>query len=243
MIRSSAGIVGLAAVLLALPQLGAQGDPLRGLPVHRYPPAGTPVGGIVFFSGDGGWRSFDKTNGDSLQALGYWVLGVDDLKLFTQEMPGDTLAAVGRRLVSFLRTQLPAGAPVYLAGYSFGASIVADAAARGVPSDGVYLLGPGRRGIRKITLAGFLDRDPTGPTSFDVAERLNVRGCVPVAFVTGEEDKAGKGVVVFPLTHQPVQQFLVAGASHHYYGGDDRYMQAARGALAWLRQHRGECAP
>ncbi len=240
--RALSGLAVLATLFLTPQRPSPQNDPLRGLPVHPYPPTGTPVGGLVFFSGDGGWRSFDKTNGDSLQALGYWVLGVDDFKLFTKEMPSDTLTVVGRRLVAYLRSQLPAGAPVYLAGYSFGASIVADAAARGVPSDGLYLLGPGRRGIRKITLGGFLDRDPAGPTSFDVTERLNARGCVPAVFVTGDEDKAGKGAEVFSLTRPPVQQFIVAGAGHHYHGGDDRYMQAAREGLAWLRQHRGECS-
>lgn len=221
----------------------SQGDELKGLPLHRYVPAARPVGGVVFFSGDGGWRSFDKANADSLRTLGYWVLGVDDLRLFDAEMPGDTLGTVGRRLVTYLRGQLPEGAPVYLAGYSFGASIVADAAARGVPSDGLYLLGPGVRGIRKITIGGFLDRDPAGATSFDVAERLNARGCVPVVFVTGESDKAGKASQVYPRVHQPVQQFLVTGASHHYYGGDARYMAVARQALDWLQHHRGECAP
>ena len=241
--RAGTSVAALATLLVAIPRPSPQDDGLRGLPVHRYTPSGTPVGGAVFFSGDGGWRSFDKSNGDSLQALGYWVLGVDDFRLFESEMSGDTLAAVGRRLVAALRARLPAGAPVYLAGYSFGASVVADAAARGVPSDGLYLLGPGRRGIRKITLGGFLNHDPTGPTSFGVAEQLNARGCVPVAFVTGEEDTAGKGAEVFPLTHPPVQQFIVAGASHHYHGGDSRYMQVARAALDWLWQHRGECAP
>lgn len=219
----------------------SQQDPLKGLPIHRYVPAGEAIGGVVFFSGDGGWRSFDKTNADSLQAMGYRVLGVDDLHLFASEMPGDTLAALGRRLVTSLRGQLPVGAPVYLAGYSFGASIVADAAARGVSSDGLYLLGPGVRGIRKITLGGFLDRDPAGATSFDVAERLNARGCIPVAFVTGGNDKAGKGGVVYPRVRPPVQQFLVPGATHHYFGGDTRYMAVARQALAWLKRHRGDC--
>lgn len=232
-----------ALVLAAHPGATTQDDPLKGLPVHQYVPAREAVGGVVFFSGDGGWRSFDKTNADSLKALGYWVLGVDDLRLFASEMPGDTLAVVGRRLVGFLRGRLPAGLPVYLAGYSFGASIVADAAARGVPSDGLYLLGPGVRGIRKITIAGFLERDPTGQTSFDVAERLNARGCIPVAFVTGGGDKAGKGAIVFPLVRQPAQQFLVPGANHHYYGGDARYMAVARQALEWLQGHRGQCTP
>lgn len=242
MTRASIGLTALVTLVSGAPLRNPQDDPLKGLPVHRYVPHGPPVGGVVFFSGDGGWRSFDKTNGDSLQALGYWVLGVDDFHLFQSEMSGDSLAAVGRRLVALLRATLPAGAPVYLAGYSFGASIVADAAARGVSSDGLYLLGPGRRGIRKITLGGFLNHDPTGPTSFDVAERLNARGCIPVAFVTGEEDTAGKGAEVFPLTRPPVQQFIVAGASHHYHGGDDRYTHVARAALDWLKQHQGECA-
>lgn len=242
--RRPLAALAISLLPVALPRPPAsQEDPLKGLPIHRYVPEREAVGGVVFFSGDGGWRSFDKANGDSLQALGYWVLGVDDLRLFASEMPGDTLAAMGRRLVGYLRGRLPAGAPVYLAGYSFGASIVADAAGRGVPSDGLYLLGPGRRGIRKITLAGFMNKDPTGPTSFDVAERLNDRGCIPVAFVTGGQDKAGQGALVSQLVHDPVRQFLVAGASHHYYGGDVRYTTVARQALEWLKQHRGECPP
>ena len=241
--RALGAWAGSTALLLCSGAIGhSAGDPLRGLPIHRYEPDSTPVGGMVFFSGDGGWRSFDKANADSLRALGYRVLGVDDLRLFTTEMPGDTLSAVGRRLVGSVRDGLPAGAPAYLAGYSFGANIVADALARGVAADGLYLLGPGGRGIRKITLSGFLDHDPTGPTSFDVAARLNARGCVPVAFVTGDDDKAGKGAVVFPRVREPVRQFLVTGAGHHYYGGDSRYMGAARAALAWLRSQRGTCS-
>jgi len=218
-------------------------DPLRGLPVHDYDPDTTPLGGVVFFSGDGGWRSFDGTNGDSLRSLGYRVLGMDDLRLFANEMSGDTLAVVGRRLVDFLRAHLPRGAPVYLAGYSFGANIVADAAARGVESDGLYLLGPSRRGVRKITFGGFLNHEPDGPTSFDVAEQLNARGCVPAVFVTGDVDRAGKGAEVFAAVRRPSLQVFVAGAGHHYYGGDARYMRAARQALSWLATRRGSCAP
>lgn len=240
---AAVGITVVLPLLLAGHRAAPQDDGLKNLPVHRYIPAGPPVGGIVFFSGDGGWRSFDQNNGDSLQARGYWVLGVDDFRLFETEMSGDSLAAVGRRLVTAVRARLPTGAPVYLAGYSFGASIVADMAARGVPSDGLYLLGPGRRGIRKITVGGFLDHDPTGPTSFDVAERLNARGCIPVVFVTGEDDTAGKGALVFLSTHGSVQQFMVAGASHHYHGGDSRYMRVAQAALDWLNLHRAQCTP
>jgi alpha/beta superfamily hydrolase len=144
-------------------------------------------------------------------------------------------------MIDYLRARGPAAAPVYLAGYSFGAELAADALARGVPADGLFLLGPGERGIRKITFGGYLFREPRGPTSFDVAERLNARGCVPVAFVTGENDTAGEGASVFPKVRQPAAQFIVPGANHHYHGGDARYTRVARQALEWLNAHRGTC--
>jgi type IV secretory pathway VirJ component len=232
-------VASIAAALLC-PPVSAQ-EPLHHLPVHRYAPAGTPVGGVIFFSGDGGWRGFDRADADSLSAMGYWVLGVDDFKLFIQEVPADSLTSVTQKMLAYARTQIPAGAPIYLAGYSFGANIVADAAGSRVPVDGVIMLGPSRRGIRKITLDGYLFREPTGPTSYDVADRLNARGCIAVAFVIGDRDKSGKGAEVFPLVQPPVDRFVVPGAGHHYDGGDSRYTTALREALSWLETARAGC--
>jgi len=233
----------LLALAVAAGPARAQVTPtaLRGLPVHEYAPAARPRGGFVFLSGDGGWRSFDQANADSLRAAGYLVLGVNDLTLCYREIAGDSLAAVISRVTAYVRSKLPAGAPLYLAGYSFGAELAVDALPRGVGVDGLYLLGPGLRGVRKITLGGFLDREPRGPTSFDVAERLNAERCTPVAFVTGASDQAGEGAQVFPQVRQPVAQFLVPGAGHHYHGGDIRYTRVMREALAWLDAHRAAC--
>jgi len=235
-------LVGL--LIVAAPAAHAQGGggPLAHLPLTMYVPTGTPRGGVVFLSGDGGWRSFDQANADTLCAEGYVVLGVDALTAFYHEVTGDSLAAVTRFLVSYLRGRVPNGAPVYLAGYSFGAELAADALPRGIGADGLYLLGPGRRGIRAVTLGGFLFSQPRGSTSFDVAERLNAERCTPVAFVTGADDQAGEGALVFPLVRQPTAQFLVAGAGHHYHGGDQRYTRVMREALAWLAAHRAACS-
>jgi len=216
-------------------------QPLRDLPVHGHTPSGTPVGGVIFFSGDGGWRGFDRGNADSLSAMGYWVLGVDDLKLFLREISADSLARATTAMVAYVRTSVPADAPVYLAGYSFGANVVADALGSGVRADGVVMLGPSRRGVREITVGGYLFREPTGPTSFDVAERLNARGCLPVAFVIGDRDTEGKGAEVFPLVRPPVERFIVPGAGHHYHGGDRRYTTVLRQALGWLERARADC--
>lgn len=216
-------------------------DALRGFPVHEYAPAATPRGGVVFLSGDGGWRSFDQANADSLRAAGYLALGVDDLTLFYHEVSGDSLAALVRRFTAYVRSKIPHGAPVYVGGYSFGAELAADALARGVGTDGLYLLGPGQRGIRTITLGGYFFREPRGPTSFDVAERLNAERCTPVVFVTGAADQSGEGAQVFPRVRQPAAQFLVPGAGHGYHGGDIRYTRVMREALAWLDAHRAVC--
>lgn len=234
----------IATVLLAgagpvLAQ-GRAGD-LRGLPVREYAPAGEVRGGFVFLSGDGGWRSFDKANADSLRAGGWFVLGVDAMTLFSREVSSDSLAGLVRRFVDVVRSHVPSGAPVYVGGYSFGAELAADALPHGVGADGLYLLGPGVRGIRKITLGGFLFREPRGATSFDVAERLNAERCTPVAFVTGSDDREGKGAEVFPQVRQPVEQFVVPDAGHHYNGGDLRYTNVMREALAWLAAHRARC--
>ncbi len=234
----------IAGILLAAaaPVLAQGRDPdLRRLPVHPYDPPAPEHGGIVFLSGDGGWRSFDQANADSMSAAGWYVLGVDDLRLFGNEVSGDSLAALLRLFVATVRGRVPAGAPVYVAGYSFGAELAADALPRGIGADGLYMLGPGQRGIRKITIGGFLFHEPRGATSFDVAERLNAERCTPVVFVTGSDDREGKGALVFPRVRQPVEQFVVDGASHHYFGGDARYTGVMRQALAWLDAHRARC--
>jgi len=227
---------------LALPASAAAqqpAGPLAGLPLAIYRPAGTPLGGAIFFSGDGGWHSFDGANGDSLRAMGYLVLGVNDLRAFVHEISGDSLSLVMRTLTGWMRGQLPAGTPLYLVGYSFGADIVADALPRGADTEGAILLGPGERGIRAITVDGFFFREPTGPTSYDIAERLNARpACLPVTFINGGEDHNAKGAVVFPRVRQPTAAFTVEGASHHYHGGDARYTAVLRDALAWLAVHR-----
>ncbi len=231
----------LAAGLAAAARAQAGADDLRGLPVHAYAPRETARGGFVFLSGDGGWRAFDKANADSLAANGWYVLGVDALTLFYTEVSGDSLAVLLRRFAAAVRQHVPAGAPVFVGGYSFGAELAADALPRGIGVDGLYLLGPGRRGVRKITLGGYFFREPRGPTSFDVAERLNAERCTPVAFVTGAEDHSGEGALVFPLVRQPAEQFLVPEANHHYDGGDIRYTDVMRQALAWLLAHRAPC--
>ncbi len=238
--RASMVVAALAAMTAGAGRATAQRttDPLAPFAAREFPARGAVVGGVVFLSGDGGWHSFDQANADSLGAMGFLVVGVDDLRLFYHEMSGDSLALVTRALLAHLRARLPDGAPVYLAGYSFGAELAADALARGVVADGLYLLGPGQRGIRKITLGGYLFREPRGSTSFDVAERLNARPCVPIAFVTGEQDTAGEGARVFPNVRQPAAQFIVPEAGHHYHGGDIRYTRVAREALAWLAAHR-----
>ncbi len=237
-------VLAIAGLLLAAaaPALAQGRDPqLRHLAVHVYDPDGPARGGFVFLSGDGGWRSFDKANADSLSANGWYVLGVDDMLQFSSEVSSDSLAALLRLFVATVRSRIPAGAPVYVGGYSFGAELAADALPHGIGADGLYMLGPGERGIRKITLGGYLFREPRGPTSFDVAERLNAEGCTPVAFVTGSDDGEGKGAVVFPRVRQPAEQFLVQGAGHHYYGGDERYTAVMRQALEWLSAHRARC--
>jgi type IV secretory pathway VirJ component len=231
------------SVAAALPARAQDEGALRHLPVRAYSPEGTPRGGFVFLSGDGGWRSFDKANADSLRAAGWYVLGVDALTLFYHEVSGDSLAALVRLFVASVREHVPAAAPVYLGGYSFGAELAADALPRAVGVDGLYLLGPGRRGVRKITLGGYLFREPHGPTSFDVAERLNDERCTPIVFVTGADDHAGAGALVYPSVRQPAAQFLVPGATHHYDGGSIRYTDVMRQALAWLAANRARCGP
>ena len=129
----------VATVLLAGagPAL-AQGraDALRGLPVHAYAPPGAARGGFVFLSGDGGWRSFDRANADSLRAGGWFVLGVDAMTLFSREVSGDSLAALVRLFVDTVRGSVPAGAPVFVRMHR---NVVARISFANVPCEGKAL--------------------------------------------------------------------------------------------------------
>ena len=72
--RSALALAGLLFAAAAPASAQDRASDLRGLPVHEYAPDGEVRGGFVFLSGDGGWRSFDRANADSLRAGGWFVL-------------------------------------------------------------------------------------------------------------------------------------------------------------------------
>src|SRR6185436_11995175 len=115
-------------------------------------------------SGEGGWRSFDRTLARAFTEAGCWVGGVDALKYFWK--PQDDRAALAadmRVFATALAQAAGAGADerVVLAGYSFGADIAPWAAAAGGWDgriQGLVMIGPDEVGsleFRVLEVLGF----------------------------------------------------------------------------------------
>lgn len=177
-------------------------DPLLArLGVSMYVPAGTPRAIVVFFGNDVGfWRPHRELAGD-LAADGYAVVGVDIRPLFASlpaPLPArdSACAATIAELVERSRRELSlVDRPTVIAGHSLGAELAIWAGAHvALPRlAGIVALSPGSRSHLQVSASDLLEREPTGPESFALADVIRVLGDrgIPVAIVRGAQDRLG----------------------------------------------------
>ncbi len=143
-----------------------------------------PRPAILMVSGEGGWRAFDELLAGILQERGFWVGGVDAMKYFWS--PQDDRRALSADMRAFAEALLkeagrPAGAPIILAGYSFGADLAPWIAGEGSWKGrvrGIVMVGPDETGSLEFRVLEVLGLSDPTEHSFPVAAAL--RDCAGI---------------------------------------------------------------
>ncbi|HEY3174833.1 MAG TPA: AcvB/VirJ family lysyl-phosphatidylglycerol hydrolase [Candidatus Polarisedimenticolia bacterium] len=206
-----------------------------------HPPADTPPGkpGILFISGEGGWRRFDDLIASDLAGLGHWVGGVDAMEYFWQPQDDRQALAVDFRAYAAALARAakgPEDTPVVLGGFSFGADLaplLAGSGGWGERLGGLLMIGPDETGslaFRLMEILGFESKDHV----FSVAEALRAASGTPVAFIHGEKDGSSATPSLHERATGPKKLIVVAGADHHFSGREDRLRAALGESMEWL---------
>lgn len=236
----------------------------RRWPVHlhrsSHPLSDAP--GILYLTGDGGWRGLDRLLFHMLAESGWPVAGLST-PVYLRQLPGgagvttpEALALDIMELRAFAGEQpgWPAGRPLVLAGYSRGAGLAV--AAAGHPLLGACLGGVLAIGLTPEEEHVHLYRprrggSPVGKPRRDLS-MLEMRdywprlGQLPLAVIQSAADgywpAAGVRSLLGP--DSPCRSLLaVPSGGHNFAGGRPALGQAVRQALAWLQQTAGCSAP
>ncbi len=115
--------VALAAALVLLAGRAAAQSGLQDLPLVQVVAAQPGRTFAVFFSGDGGWASIDKSVATALQQHGVSVVGINSVKYFWRARTPDAAAADLARVIRHYASAWSADS-VVLVGYSRGAGVL-----------------------------------------------------------------------------------------------------------------------
>ncbi|MFZ5579231.1 MAG: alpha/beta fold hydrolase [Pseudomonadota bacterium] len=206
----------VALVLKPRASAGVAGIPV--VEVSRHSHSGVLV---IFYSGDGGWRTIDRRLGDALARDGYAVIGIDALRYFWRRRTPDGVAADLARLIEHYR-EAWALDRIVLVGYSFGANIVPFAYNR-LPEElrqqvrMVALLSPELSTDFEIHMAGWLGQQASGQTAMPILPEVLRIPEQAVLCVHGDKEAAST-LCTHPALRQ--REIVVLPGGHHY---DDRY--------------------
>ncbi|MBI3450666.1 MAG: hypothetical protein HY049_17350 [Acidobacteria bacterium] len=202
---------------------------------------------VLLVSGEGGWRKFDVLVAGFLSDAGYWVGGIDAMKYFWEAQDDrQALAADVRAYVDTLAAAAGRrpGAPVVLAGFSFGADLAPWVAGAGGWNDrvlGMILMGPDATGSLQFRILEIMGFEPKEHI-FSVADALATARGVPVLFLHGEKDTDSAAPSLVAGAGEPKRIVIVPGADHHFSGKEDALHAEILGALDWIRAQRGAAA-
>lgn len=182
-----------------------------------------------------------------LSDAGYWVGGIDAMKYFWEAQDDrQALAADVRAYVDTLAAAAGRrpGAPVVLAGFSFGADLAPWVAGAGGWNDrvlGMILMGPDATGSLQFRILEIMGFEPKEHI-FSVADALATARGVPVLFLHGEKDTDSAAPSLVAGAGEPKRIVIVPGADHHFSGKEDALHAEILGALDWIRAQRGAAA-
>jgi type IV secretory pathway VirJ component len=176
-----------------------------------YSWAEQPAAFVVFFSGDGGWAAIDDAIADVLAAHRISVIGISSLKYFWHEK---TVAQVASDLAAILSRLEGTGRPVFVGGYSFGASVAPlalQAAGRGAA--GLVLLSPDTSASFEIDPLDWIRTAAEDPAT-RVAPAIRALN-LPTLCIAGTDEDSG-ACLELP-DRWPIDVQRLPG-SHHFNG-------------------------
>lgn len=213
--------------------------------LHVFPPRQTaPTSSeaplVLLISGEGGWRSFDDLLTGIFQESGHWVAGVDAMRYFWK--PQDDRAVLGSDMRAFLsaleaRAGRKPGAPVLIAGFSFGADLapfVAGAKGWGRRVQGLVMVSPDETGSLEFRLSELLGFDSKEHV-FSVASALRDVAGVPALLLHGGQDTKSAAELLAEGASPPKHLVVVEGANHHFTGREDALRKQLLAGLEWIR--------
>ncbi len=195
------------------------------LPLTIAPAMGAARALLVFFSGDGGWAAVDQAVSSGLAARGVATIGWSSLRYFATTQAPARVAEDLRRLVGVLE---PAGLPIFVGGYSFGAEVAPVvlagewSAAERRRIAGLLLLAPGASASFRVNPLDWIREPPVDPKHRvdDAARRL---GGLRILCVTGVDDTTACGA----LADIPGVTVARVPGTHHFEDGIPDVIDAA----------------
>lgn len=194
---------------------------------------------ILLFSGEGGWRSFDRLLADWLAEAGYFVGGVSAMDYFWEPQDDRALLAADFRAYAAALAAAagrPADAPVLFAGFSFGADLapwIAGAGGWDGRVRGLLMIGPDKTGSLSFRFTEILGWDPKDHI-FSVAEALSSAAGLPVAFIHGEGDEDSYAPELARHQGAPSRIITIPKAGHHFSGHERELRAALLEGLGWI---------
>ena len=172
-----------------------------------------PAAFLVFFSGDGGWAAIDEGIADALASHRISVIGVSSLKYFWREKTAAQVASDLSAIVSRLEAT---GRPIFVGGYSFGASVVPLALQAGGPrraAAGLVLLSPDTSASFEIDPLDWIRTAAENPET-QVAPAIRALN-LPTLCIAGTEEESG---ACLELPERPPIDVRRLPGSHHFKG-------------------------
>lgn len=254
-------LVAAGATLALLPAPAAAGEADRNRPtvttlrlrmglithISLYPPT-VPMrdgaGAVLLFSGDWGWTPVHQETASWLANHGRYVVGINSAEYFKRRLePPDWVRDV-RTLRAFVNEKagLPAGTPVLLVGFTWGAELLPYVLNRGGAEGfaGALLIGPDEdsASVYRVTLQ-MKSRVPSpAEEQFRVPDELRRMAPIPTVFMQGELDTEGRAAALAELVRGPHKFVSIPGADKQFKEVRDVYFSMVGQALDWMEGPR-----
>ena len=218
--------------------------------LHYYPAKGTPLNHkILFAPGDGGWRGWAVTIGETMATWGYHVYGLDT-KTYLDGFTGTTRLTKPdvtndfREIAEWMTNR--SGEKVTLVGWSEGAGLCV----LGAAGDGNAKIFAGlvAFGLSDENVLGWhwsnnitsLVKKPTEPT-FKAADYMAKIAPLPLLMIQASHDQytsVDEANRLFALAQEPKRFVLVDGHNHRFDGNRDEFFRRLREGLPWITSFR-----
>ncbi|HKQ97139.1 MAG TPA: AcvB/VirJ family lysyl-phosphatidylglycerol hydrolase [Candidatus Polarisedimenticolia bacterium] len=214
----------------------------RGIFVYpAVPPVSPEALPVLFFSGDWGWKPVLQDTASYLSRRGRTVIGIDSTEYFSRQLEEPDWSRDLKTLRDFANEKAgrPAGSPVLLAGFTWGASMVPFMLNRGGAEEfaGALLIGPifHSNRIYRVTLQMPTSIVPLPKDEeFMTVDEVTKMPPIPVVFMQGAQDMESAADALIKVARGPKQIVNVPGGDRQFRDVREIYFSLAAQALGWL---------